>query len=342
MSKISALEDLIRPLKVTVTTLEGDVAELSSTVKLLSHKPSQSSRGVSEHPFNLSETAPEQTEFVEDVLNELDQSLDSGEIDLAEYGHSLRYVLGKDNRIVGAAPMMSTPVSQKKTPAPAAFHIPATCSLPSDTPSKLRHASTSITAAPASRPRVQHERTPIKRNLSTAAAPSSFSKTTIVTPVAPHRTPQRTPHATTTVSTPAREAENLRNLRLTAPAFETKRAAPAPVSCVQDYPKILMDPINAEEKGNVQFWLGLDIQELNRAVTLLNDLALTRQTMPDFDPSTCKEISLTLDDVSNQCLVEVKKANAIILLLCGLKRLKITRRGESKSYTILSGNSIRA
>lgn len=327
---------------MTVTTLEGDVAELSSTVKRLSDKPSASSRGVVEHPYNMVETAPEQTEFVEDVLNELDQSLDSGEIDLAEYGHSLRYVLGKDARIVGAAPMMSTPVSQKKPAAPTAFHIPATYSLPADTPSKLRHASTTVTAAPASRPRVQHERTPIKRNMSTSAAPPSFSKTTIVTHVTPQRTPQRTPRAAVTVSTPAREAENLKNLRLNAPAFDSKRAAPAPVSCVQDYPKIIMESIKAEEKVNVQFWLGLDLGELNRAVTLLNDLVLTRQSSPDFDPSTSKEVALTLEDVSSQCLVEVKKANAIILLLCGLKRLKITRRGESKHYTVLSGNSIKA
>lgn len=310
---------------------------MSSTVKTLTLKPSSASKNLSEHPFNAvgdGEVVAEQTEFVQEVLNELDQSLDSGEIDLEEYGHSLRYVLGKDSRVAGAAPMMSTPVSQKKHTSTHDFHIPSTFTLPADTPSKFNQSNTSNSVAPSSRPRIQYERTPIKRHVSTSAVSAPFVRSAAGTPISTHNR--------STMSTPDKEEENS-SQRLNVPlqAAEPKCAPVEPAEEIEHFAKIQMETIVPEEKSNVQFWLGLDLAELNRAVTLLNDLALTRQSEPDFDPSICKEIAFTHDDVATQCLVDTKRANAIILLLCGLKRLRISRRGESKIYSMLTGNSIK-
>lgn len=325
----------MRPLKVTITTLEGDVAELSSTVKRLTEKPTGASKIIAEHPFNVQMGDSEQPEFVEEVINELDQSLDSGEIDLAEYGHSLRYVLGKESRIVGAVPMMSTPVAPKRSTSQSSFQAQASFEQPMDTPSKFNQPISTYTAAPSSRPRVQYDRTPIKRHVSTSAAVPSFTRSTTATPIAPSR-------ATVEVHTPEKEEENLKNLKLSSTAHGSRPSGSSPVSCVAEVAKIQMEPISVEEKANVSFWLGFDFNDLTRAITLINDLALTRQSGPGFDSSTCKEIVVTLEEVADQVLLEPKRANAMILLLCNLKRLRLIRRGDTKAYLLLTGNTIKA
>lgn len=336
MSKITALEELVRPLKTSITTLEGDVAELASNVKCMSDRPASKSivqaTATNVTTDSNSEEQVQSEGFVQEFLDELDQSLDSGEIDLEEYGHSLRSVLGKGGLSTREIPMTSTPPSAKisahsKTAAKP-FSIPSSAVLAGNTPIKPSnahmtapyhsHSGTEANSKTSSmKPALQYERTPIKR---TNASNSSFSTNEHSNPPSMHS---------------SMHEGDVENLSHNLAAVEI----PKDVTPVKQQPMILMENIKMEEKANVTLWLGLDINELNRAITLLNDLAMTIQTTPGFNAMTCKEISFTMEEVASHCTIETKKAKALVLLLCGLKRLRLVR-GETTSYILLTGNSL--
>jgi hypothetical protein len=131
-------------------------------------------------------------------------------------------------------------------------------------------------------------------------------------------------------------ANSLTSLTSTSIQSRKKTLADVP-SSLADSDNIfqMMEPIMKEERENVKFWLGMDMPELNRAISIMNEFATTQR----FEMTSFKEFYITVDDVAAQCNLDAKKAKAAVLLLCNFKRLKLVR-GEINSYSLLSGTTL--
>jgi hypothetical protein len=321
---------MVKPMKTTLLELQSHLEQLGSAV----HQMGQTTEEMVETSDMcelVDEEHTENAEYVTEVLEELNHSLDSGEIDVEQYGSSLRYALGTDGRVLPVpkmAPLMtSTPISKQSRPIPSV----KTRNAPIVSTPPLVEKKTSST--PPSQ--VVYEKTPIKRP-STSSFGMAFPllSTRITTPSAAVIA-TAAPNSTMVIA--AAQIENVQKSENSGVSVRRMDSNKKDTKIQSTDVLALMETIVPEEKANVQLWLGLDIHELNRAIPILNEYISHKRI--DITTATSKEVSFTVEEVASQCDVQAKKAKAIVLLLCNLKRLLFVG-GYTTAYSLLAGNTL--
>lgn len=340
VSRIVALEELVRPMKNTMTELHHQVLGLSSSIRQISEKQAELESSDVQTSAYVEPQAHQPADYVTEVLTDLDQSLDNGEIDMEQYSASLRYVLGTDGKMraapLGMPIMSSTPQPQRKlvydppVAAPIVSHVSDI--VERSVPQTKREIGATAVMSYDTKKTTTYEKTPIKKLASTSISVASLS----IHPSAPMAVSYNPKSALTTPQHIAKREEN-RVDNFAHPVALSVQASAQKSSAIISQPQ--MEAIIPEEKANVQFWLGLDMAELNRSIATLNQCVDSHLKKSNLAPS--ESISFTVDDVAAYCNIDAKKAKAVVLLLCNLKRLKLIR-GEITSYSILGGNTIRA
>ena len=330
----------MRPIKSSMCDLQTQVLDLSASVRQLSVK--QADLETSD-VFDVKTSTytdvrePQTAEYVAEALTDLDQSLDSGEIDMEQYATSLRYVLGTDGRMraapYGAPLMTSTPQAPRKLTFdhPTTTAEPAIAHKPIDT---CKEPQYSTIPTLDTKQRSTYEKTPIKRLPSTSISVASLS----INPSMMMASAYDSKKSLATSQEPARNATENRAVTSNRSVASSTSKQTIAVKAA----RVQMDTILMEERASVQFWLGLDMAELNHFIAILNQSVEHHQKqLSESGLSESKEVSFTVDNVASYCSVDAKKAKAVVLLLCNLKRLKLVR-GETTSYSILSGTTIQA
>ena len=308
-------------MKTTLDLMQSQVNELGSSLHTLHSKKESIAVAAIKRESEV-ESSNEGMEDVSDVLEELNQSLDNGEIDLETYGSSLRFALGYEGKVMPKGqmtPMMSsTPIvkrSLSRTQPAAALSTP--------------HAVGNPTPATSAHKSFVHEKTPIKKPSNSFLGVSYQSLSALSTPAA-------TPVERVTVARVSSQLENV-TIPTNQPANQLTSSKPAALA-----PKVaslpLIEPILEQEKPNVNLWLGTDITELNQAIPTINQLVQRKRLEICADGT--QEAGFTVEEVATACNVLPKKAKAVVLLLCTLKRLKLVR-GETMAYSVLSGNTLK-
>lgn len=308
-------------MKTALDTLQLEVSDLGSSVKTLQIKKEYESKATISKALAM-EDSQEGSDEMNDVLDELDQSLGSGEIDLETYGSSLRYAFGSEGRFVNSTqitPLMtSTPISKRSAPQTTK---PASNVTP--------HVEKPIQLAHSSQKSFVHEKTPIKKHVSSSLLSMPLSGVVV------RSTPSTTPSEHSTIPRVTRQLENT----TISDNSNSARVSDLSLSKPNDVPTpVLIESILEEEKQHVNLWLGLNIDELNRAIPVINQIVSQKRQHTDM--TTVKEVGFTTDDLATQYGVDAKRAKAIVLLLCNLKRLKLVR-GDTTAYTLLSGTTLK-
>lgn len=308
-------------MKTAIDTLQLEVSDLGSSVKTLQIKKEYESKAMVSKALAM-EDSQEASDDVNDVLDELDQSLGSGEIDLETYGSSLRYAFGSEGRFVNSAqmtPLMtSTPISKRSVPQTAKATANVTPRV--EKPVQQVHSSQKSFV---------HEKTPIKKHVSSSLLSMPLSGVVV------RSTPSTTPSETSSVPRVTRQLENT----AISDNSNSTRASDLSLSKPSELPApVLIESILEEEKQHVNLWLGLNIDELNRAIPVINQIVSQKRQLPEM--ATVKEVGFTTDDLATQYGVDAKRAKAIVLLLCNLKRLKLVR-GDTTAYTLLAGTTLK-
>lgn len=308
-------------MKQSISNLTEQYSGLASQFNALTERVHENETTALLRSRGIEDIDQEASEFMRDSLSELDQSLDNGDIDMEQYAASLQDVLGtaiSRNGKLNKLPMTSTPPPHSsKTAAAPPSHIHISGSSYARSPS----------AKKTKRFTREHSKTPIKRQ--SPAKPKFFAST----PNNKNSTPKKfassvTKQESLIMSTPKESTENTPNL---LPRGTYK--VPVAMKTHETHKLNVMEMITEQEKANVQLWLGLDMEELNRAIPLLNELAIHQQK------DGVASASFTIEEVAAQCGVEPKRAKAIVLLLCNLNRLRLVR-GEITKYVLHKGSTV--
>lgn len=344
MGRIAVLEELVRPLKpilnqnaLEISHLQQNVLKLNEATerhekKILKYSERQESRSRRESQAFEEVRSGCATSFpisTEQAFQTLDVSLKNGDISIDEYTSSFQLPIESFASTTLNNEIFAAPVQHSHPASIIPIHVPDHVTNTNDKNSAIQPTFL-----------VQKEQPLVESGTflqSSLAVPVANQQTSLL-PSASQETTSQGPSATNEIPVLKELNSNILQSTNIQTRRKTKDSSVDSDFNPGDSMFTMMTPISKEEKGNVSLWLGVEFNELNRAIDVMNEHANNQR----FDMTTLTEVFITEEDIAAQCKVEAKKAKAIVLLLCKLKRLQLRREKDAKMYRLLAGTTLEA
>lgn len=343
----------MKPLKPSLQNLQSDIQQLNTVVKQLqsqSTEPETHSEAT-DGAEDIYEAAMED-DFATDDLDALDRSFDNGEIDINRFASSLHQYINPKSSVGSAETTRSMSQSSLLSSASSSPQVTATYRFtPQDNPSTTPAPAITQQLAQATTT-VKVETKPVEQKSAISSQPAKLPSHALVATTAPTTAPTTIVKSVsvaniapskvtplTSEKTIEKEAAENVSMMANVQSRSKKRQDTNIQIASGDSIFPMMEPVVPEEKPNVQYWLGVTISEANRAIAMINEFATTQR----FELNDSNDIIITVDDVATQCAVDQKRAKAITLVLCNLKRLRILRsEGGVMQYCLQSTTTFTA